>query len=302
MPADYFECREIKDFSDLLDAGLELSDEAIRQKTRWIYRGERQLFPYLMTSLERACLELYDEFPADNMRNLERKIVREFKRRLHHYTNDMPHKDDLYEWLALMQHYEAPTRLLDWTYSFFVAVYFAVEYAEADKPCGVWALRMNSFDPNDRSADQVLREVKRSACRIYKRRFLKIPAIQDRPWLNQLAILNYLFHHPKPLVLAVNPFRLNERLTVQQGVFLTPGDISKPFHANLMEHPNLPEKLIRFRIQMNDENQREFLRQLHNMNISRASLFPGLEGFARSLRTRLAIPETMSHHEGGTHS
>jgi FRG domain len=35
-------------------------------------------------------------------------------------------KDDL-TWLALMQHYAIPTRLLDFTYSPFVGLYFAIQ-------------------------------------------------------------------------------------------------------------------------------------------------------------------------------
>src|SRR3989304_1877564 len=38
----------------------------------------------------------------------------------------------------IMQHYGAPTRLLDFTYSVYVAAYFAVEEAEDD--CVVWAV------------------------------------------------------------------------------------------------------------------------------------------------------------------
>src|SRR5881227_953261 len=47
------------------------------------------------------------------------------------------------EWLALMQHYGAPTRLLDFTESFWIALYFAFEDAEED--CAVVALDRSSL-------------------------------------------------------------------------------------------------------------------------------------------------------------
>jgi len=39
-----------------------------------------------------------------------------------------------------MQHHGAPTRLLDFTYSFYIAAYFALE--ESEKDCAIWALNM----------------------------------------------------------------------------------------------------------------------------------------------------------------
>ena len=43
------------------------------------------------------------------------------------------------DWLTIMQHYSAPTRFLDWTSSFYVALYFAVADNSIDG--AVWILR-----------------------------------------------------------------------------------------------------------------------------------------------------------------
>jgi len=44
------------------------------------------------------------------------------------------------DWLCLMQHYELPTRLLDWTESILIALYFAVIYDDPDCDGAIWAL------------------------------------------------------------------------------------------------------------------------------------------------------------------
>ena len=50
------------------------------------------------------------------------------------------------EWLSLMRHYGIPTRLLDWTHSFLVAAYFAVDDADKARDCAIWALDFNLID------------------------------------------------------------------------------------------------------------------------------------------------------------
>lgn len=55
--------------------------------------------------------------PPKSMAEVEAGLVRHFKRRCHHFLADPPDRDDWLELIALMQHYGAPTRFLDWTYS-----------------------------------------------------------------------------------------------------------------------------------------------------------------------------------------
>src|SRR5262245_56010695 len=94
----------------------------------WLFRGQRCDKWELRTSLERCWERLKIK---SNLRNdFELRIIREFKRAYHQYAQHIPSSDNIIEWLSLMQHHGAPTRLLDFTYSIYVAAYFAIEYAE----------------------------------------------------------------------------------------------------------------------------------------------------------------------------
>lgn len=62
---------------------------------------------------------------------VEKRLLREFKRAYPSRENTpAPRYDDDLAWLALMQHHGAPTRLLDWTFSPFVAAFFALDQTE----------------------------------------------------------------------------------------------------------------------------------------------------------------------------
>ena len=274
--------------------------------TQWIFRGQRNSKNTFKTSLERAILDFglgrdqpkkcdpqYEEKLAIRQREalrdglaetikgeiiklsaseLEDCLLGKFKRQCHHFTKNVPKDGDIIEWLALMRHHGAPTRLLDWTYSFFVALYFAIEHAE--NGCAVWALNADWLD-----------RVLPCDVRI---------AVNNIEELNQQTFEKLFRKEPRKLVASINPFRLNERLVIQQGVFLFPGDISKPFDDNLVALLiNPKEKLIKYTIKADASIKREILYHLHRMNINRATLFPGLDGFAQSLKTLLAFPEIL---------
>lgn len=52
-----------------------------------------------------------------------------------------PQNQDVFSWLFLMQHYRLPTRLLDWSESPLVALFFAVEEEAQDcSDAAIWAL------------------------------------------------------------------------------------------------------------------------------------------------------------------
>jgi hypothetical protein len=90
-----------------------------------------------------------------------------------------------------------------------------------------------------------------------------------------------------PVVVPYTPVRLSERLSAQQGGFLVPRDVTKPFMDNLNAMGGIDAGVLKLLIPNGHWLRGTILERLREMNIQRASLFPGLEGYAQSFRTML---------------
>jgi len=102
----------------------------------WAFRGQGDARWPLYSSISRYLLE--HRVDPGAWAEQEERILRIFRRKAHLYLAHVPAEADAFQWLALMQHHGAPTRLLDFTWSPFVAAFFALERATA--PAAVWAL------------------------------------------------------------------------------------------------------------------------------------------------------------------
>lgn len=263
----------------------------------WGFRGQEDVSWELNTTLNRAA-KIYG-FPLDWLWHREYWMLRQFQRRAHYYCKDLPPYNQKLDWLALMQHYGAPTRLLDFSHSFYVAAFFALENATTDS--AVWAINMDS-----------LRRQVAANC--------NVSTLHENIDLTNQRHIDFVNDHisedgkekekKTPLVVNVEPKRLHERLLCQQGFFLFPCDISKGFDENLcstygyslsaitsLEELELEDndvinlnvnKDILIKIVLPKEVKAKALDSLVRMNISAATLFPGLDGFARSMKYHIA--------------
>lgn len=249
-------------------------------RSGWIFRGHVKAEWLPESSLERLCDRI--KVPSEKIPIIERIIVAEFKRRYHQYANDVPEIGDNLEWLSIMQHHGAPTRLLDFTYSMFIALYFALERANDD--AAVWAV--NAEWTNNSQGKTIL---ERAGCTSKEAEKIAVgPAFTESEGLFKDVFLNRT--PPIELALTVCPRRLTQRMTVQKGVFVCPGNVRRKFIDNIaMEGFGDSSNLIRLVIPK--DKTLEYLKHLNDMNISRTSLFPGLDGFASSLG--------VFHHEYG---
>lgn len=242
----------------------------------WAFRGQADERWKLFSSLSRH-LQRFGVDPAAWPQQ-ELRILRIFRRKAHHFVTTPPDDDDSFEWLALMQHHGAPTRLLDFTWSPYVAAFFALERATTS--AAVWAVHPPSAGNRD------IRTIRASQ------------AVQQNdvgPWVRG----NYERHfipNTERLAIYGEPHRMNRRLVAQSGRFVMPGVLDAPVEELI------PAAVTKFVLDA-PSLRRDALAELYNMNISHATLFPDLDGLARSLAYELEFhwafdPTTMERREG----
>jgi hypothetical protein len=249
----------------------------------YIFRGQAHSDWKLETALERQANRL--NAWADLV-VAEWAMLQEFKRRAHHHLKVLPHEDDTISWLALIQHYGGPTRLLDFTRSPYVAAFFAMEQAQDD--AAIWALDLDELGDRNLAKfgpPQVLN-----------------PGLEKKHLIRVNAALAEKAGEPG--VLHTEPFVLDERISKQQGCFLVPLSLSCSFEENLEATFGTgslrPENAHRFTYRESDpytlvdpapilkiilprRHHPDAMLDLDAMNVNSASLFGGLDGFARSL-------------------
>ncbi len=264
-----------------------------KQTDLWIFRGQRirekasipsSLWDLLEPTLERATRRLC---LGEDRAKTEARLLREFKRHVHRYTSDIPDEDDNLRWLALMRHHQTPTRFLDFTYSFFIAVFFALEHVEGPgkKTHGqpkmgdgaiVWAIDRKWLE--DRAEERIpdylfhhLEDWSRS----------KLP-----------SVMNTILTQRREVILSLNPMKLDERLALQQGLLLTSLDLTQTFSQVLQRLVALPggsEHIQIIPIKLSVAELKKALAELRRMNITRRTLFPDIDGLAQDLENWLVL-------------
>lgn len=245
--------REFRDHSDAM------SPEASHEAT-FLFRGQADSRWELRSSLHRA-LRTDDVTIA---LDVEEQLSSEFHSHVLRFARqeDIPRTAialDRLAWWALMQHHGAPTRLLDWTESPYVAAYFAVaSYADTDG--AVYALHRQPIEEaSQRNASP---------------RF-----VLDRD-------AHIRSDSAAPILRTYFPSQQTARFAAQQGVFIYSDHVLTAFEDALgpvygpaqAEQPNkyLCEKLVIPR-----DLKREFLVRLRTANITGLTLFPDLDGVGR---------------------
>ena len=228
----------------------------------WAFRGQRDASWQLLSSLSRRLMQT--GVPREVWREREERAIRVFRRKAHVYLPDRSVLNDDLRCLAMMQHHGAPTRLLDFTKSPYVAAFFAMEKSIGD--AAVYALNTPRLWASTPQFDQSLT------------RDVVDPRVNGR-------FERYFAPNRHPLVWFGEPSEMDRRLVAQSGLLVMPGMLDHTLDELLEGYDStipLLEKVV-----LPGSVRAKALNDLYRMNITQATLFPDLEGLARSIAYEL---------------
>lgn len=240
--------------ADLLDIGR-------AGQSVYAFRGQSDSTWDLLPSLVRRLLR--SGASEEQALRIEQLALTEFKAlaHLHLPTNILSATIDTVSWWTLMQHHGAPTRLLDWCESIYVAAYFAV-VDNPDAVGAVWIVHIHTVD-------SIMAERYEEA---------GFPT-------TEASIKNLFLQSGSPLLLHfAGRLTKTDRMSAQQGLFGVCRNVLGN-HGDILRDsvPEDTERELFRKVIIPAALKPTFLRKLRSMNITANSLFPGLDGLARSI-------------------
>ena len=228
-----------------------------RFRSKRAFRG----LSYCNYQLKTTLMRLGGEY-----QNLEKHLSRNFRKYAH---RNLVEHDSLWHWLSVAQHYGLPTRLLDWTYSPFIAMHFATSNIEHFEIDGViWAV---NYVETHKLLPKVLRdELQREGANVLTTKMLMNAA----PTLQKFSELS-----EDEFVAFFEPPSIDDRIVNQFAFFSVMPHATSLMDKWLVNHKNIYKKII-----IPAKLKWEIRDKLDQANITEKVLFPGLDGLCRWLK------------------
>jgi hypothetical protein len=199
-------------------------------------------------------------------RALEGQLLRNFRK---YAARGVVPADSVWNWLALGQHHGLPTRLLDWTYSPYVALHFATwDLSQFDRDGVVWTVdyaRVHELAP-----DVLKRRLEHEGAVVFTTEMLA----DEAPRLGELRRLE-----EEPFAVFVEPPSFDERIVNQYALFSLLSDPTLALDEWLSTRPELARRFV-----IPAGLKWEARDKLDQANITERVLFPGLDGLSAWLK------------------
>lgn len=193
-------------------------------------------------------------------KEVEDRLLQEFQQGARPFLEKPP--QGRLQWMALAQHHGLPTRLLDWTESALVALFFALHEHEPldrrrttlhDAPC-VWMLNRNVLHARVRLPKHII-----------------LLDAAERDWPSELLAL---VEGERDGIVVFTPAHITSRMPAQKAAFTLFGR-----QADLLEEQRTDRGLLT-QLLIPRARTSDLRRELAMVGITRSALFPGLDGIA----------------------
>jgi hypothetical protein len=228
------------------------SEALQRHRSNFAFRGLSDATYELATSIQRQ----------DNI-DLERHLLRNFTKYAH---GSFLQTTSVWYWLAVGQHHGLPTRLLDWTYSPFVALHFATSNtARFDTDGVVWCVDYVSAAAELPSRLKAVAEEEGSSAFTVEMLERTLESLGD------LLELEDGEHFP----VFLEPPSFDSRIVNQFALFSMMSDPATTLSDWLRDRPHLYRRIV-----IPAALKWEVRDKLDQSNITERVLFPGLDGLS----------------------
>lgn len=281
------------------DSSQELLTTLLQRDSKiYAYRGQADCTWTLSSTISRTLIrqaknggpidpKRYESMVADSLRDqfsvdVEDRLLREFIRESEQLgLSDLPDHRDRLGWWEIMQHHGAPTRLLDWSKSPLIALWFAVNdtrvSAEAD--ASIFVLNVhNTWLSHARWTSDL--------------------SVQDSSWNNvhsdrvgQNRLAEHLIHQkPTQVPLLIEPRRSVPRAVAQQSLMTLMPEIA-------LISSNYLTEILSTKIRIPAPWKEELRRECRQRGLTRFNLFRDLDTLGTELKYLLEESNLLSPTE-----
>ena len=236
----------------------------------YIFRGHSNATWNLISTIERL---LINNWSTQNVEKVEGFTLNEFKSKFHLYDKSNKIPDTKLEWLSLMQHYGVPTRLIDFSTSPCVALYFAMEDVDPNKNEDMAIFSIDYRNLIKTSIDYI-----KSKDKTFKYDYIETQFKQDEIFKDIIDRFSY------EILWVTEPNKVNLRLDRQSGCFLLSVCIDKTIQSllssKLYEHVDFIKIIIPINFYKN------LFALLEKINLNSKVIYGDLSGLAKSIKMK----------------
>jgi hypothetical protein len=216
---------------------------------------------------------------GDDCAQIEGHLLRNFKK---YALRNVAELDSFWYWLSVAQHHGLPTRLMDWTFSPYVALHFVTSsLACYDRDGVIWCIDYK----------KVHNQLPEALNSLLEEEGADVFTVDMLSQIRSLREFDGLVD--EPFALLFEPPSIDDRIVNQYALFSVMSSPCVSMSDWLERRPDLFRKLIIAR-----ELKWEIRDKLDQANINERVLFPGLDGLSLWLRRQYVQPDnkpTLNH-------